>query len=264
MMTAVHGILAAGTAAYLTREATWEKIAFTSNHLFLLVGVAAHAAAVEIPYFSLAAKVVFCVTPIVLIEHFRQGQVSTPKAKAIGHYFNRFYYAAAVISTLVLVRFGHTAYGVGFFSVMALDMLSRGRRVNAYVKSAFEWSATATALLTFASYAAKLATPRGHYIMALVGAQAFLPRICKFIQDVLSASGGSASLPQADLDEDDDHLSQERKFLPWGDPWQMRFTRYMMMPVGFVSSQPLPRSESGAFMHGLQNLMGPLPLPHDM
>src|SRR4051794_30785168 len=111
MMTAVQGIIAAGTVAYLTREATWEKITFSTNHLFYLVGIASHAAAMEIPHFSLAAKMVFMVTPIVLMEHFRQGQVSTEKARAIGYYFSRFYYTAAVASTVVLVALGHTAYG---------------------------------------------------------------------------------------------------------------------------------------------------------
>ncbi|HEY5235624.1 MAG TPA: hypothetical protein VIJ14_05560, partial [Rhabdochlamydiaceae bacterium] len=77
MMTAVHGIIAAGTVAYLTREASWEKVAMTANHLFYFVGIASLASAVEIPYSCFATKAVFMLTPIFLIEHFRQGQVST-------------------------------------------------------------------------------------------------------------------------------------------------------------------------------------------
>jgi hypothetical protein len=258
MMNAVQGMIAAGTVAYLTRDATWEKIAFTSNHLFLLVGIAAQTAAVEIPHFSLAAKVIFCLTPIFLIEHFRQGQVSTPNARAIGHYFNRFYYAAAVVSTLVLVALGNRAYGVGFFSIAALDMISRSRRVNAYFKTAFEWSAGATALLTFASYASKLATPRGQYIMGLIAAQAFLPRICKVFQEMLSESPGSISAS----DDGDEPLFEKRPIYPWSDPWQMRFTRYVLIPVGFMSSRPVVYGETGSFVRGLQNLTPPL--PHNM
>jgi hypothetical protein len=256
MMTAVQGIFAAGTVAYLTRDATWEKITFTSNHLFYLVGIAAQAAAAEIPYFSAAATVVFCLTPISLIEHFRQGQVSTKGARSFGFYFNRFYYTAAVASTLVLVALGHTAYGVGFFSIVALDMISRSERVNAYAKKGFEWSANATALLTFASYAAKLATPRGQYIMTIVAAQVFLPRICMIIRDTFLDSSAPASDSH---DNNDKPRLEQRPIYPWSDQWQMRFNRYIMMPVGFVSSRSVPRSVPGAFLQGLQNLTGKLP-----
>jgi len=256
MMTAIQGIVAAGTVAYLTRDATWEKIAFTSNHLFYLVGIASNA--VEIPHFSFAAKVIFCLTPIVLIEHIRQGQASTPKARLVGYYLNGFYYGAAVVSTLALVALGNTAYGVGFFSVMAMDMISRSKRVNAYVKTAFEWSATATAFLTFASRAVSLTTPRGQYIMGVVAAQAFLPRICKIIRDILPDS--SASVPDIHDDDDDDAPRLEKRpIYPWSDEWQMRFTRYAMAPVGFMSSQPVLRSESGSFERGLRSLTGNWP-----
>lgn len=258
MMTAVQGILAAGTVAYLTRDATWEKITFTSNNLFHLVGIAADAAAVEIPHFSFAAKVVFCLTPIFIIENFRQGQVSTEKARSFGYYFNPFYYAAAVVSTLVLVAFGHTTYGVGFFSVMSLDMISRSERVNGYVKTAFEWSATATALLTFLSYWTKLATPRGQWIIGIVATQAFMPRICKIIRDILPDSSASAT----DSNDKAKPKLKLRPNFPWSSPWQMRFTRYMIAPVGFLSSHPVARGEPGWFIRGLQNLTGKL--PHDM
>ncbi len=256
MMTAVQGIIAAGTVAHLTREATWEKIAFTSNHLFYLVGIASHTAAVESPHFSLAAKAVFMVTPIVLIESFRQGQVSTPKAIAIGYYFNRFYYAAAVVSTLVLVALGHTAYGVGFFSVVSLDMISRSERVHGYVKTAFEWSANGAALLTFASYATKLSTPRGGCLMGVVVVLTFLPRICKIIQAVLPMLPRSASISY------DEPWYEKKPIYPWTDDRQMKFMRYMMMPVGFIPNRPVVHVEPGTFIQGLQNLMGKL--PHDL
>ena len=259
MMTAVQGIIAAGTAAYLTRgEATWEKIAFTSNHLFYLVGIASHAAAVEIPYFSFAAKVVFIMTPVVLIESFRQGQVSTPKAEAFGYYFHRFYYVAAVVSTVVLVALGSTAYGVGFFSVMALDMFSRSERVNAYVKKAFEWSAYGAALLTFASYTVKLATLRGGYLMGIVAGLVFLPRICKIIQEVLPmlslVFNRSFTLEKS--------WYVKKPIYPWTDDLQMKYTRYIVALVGFIPSSPIGDVATGALMLWLQGLTGKL--PHDL
>ncbi len=262
MMTAVQGIIAAGTIAHLTREATWEKIAFTSNHLFYLVGIASHAAAVEIPYFSFAAKAVFMLTPVVLIESFRQGQVSTEKSKSFGNYFNRFYYAAAVASTLVLVALGHTAYGVGFCSVMALDMFSRSEKVNAYVKTAFEWFANGAALLTFASYAVKLATPQGHYLMGVTATLVFLPRICKMFQEVASQLLlRQVKFPLQAFTSTNGLQLEERPIYPWSSPWQMRFARYTMAPVGFISSS-VTHFEPGAFIRGLQNLTGKL--PHDL
>lgn len=252
MMTAIQGIIAAGTVAHLTRKATWEKIVFTSNHLFYLVGIASHAASVEIPYFSFAAKVVFMMTPIALIESFRQGQVSTPKAIAAGYYVNRFYYAAAVVSTLVLVALGHTAYGVGFFSVMALDMLSRSEKVHKYVKAAFEWSANGAALLTFASYAVKLATPQGQYLMGVTATLVFLPRICKIIQRILTvrwlAACTSGNKPQ--------NLPKllnlpwyiKKPLYPWTGDLQMKFTRYMMVPVLLISDSPMMYVAPGSFI----------------
>jgi hypothetical protein len=252
MMNAVQGIIAAGTAAYLTREQNWEKIAFTSNHLFYLVGIASQAAEVEIPYFSLAARAMFMMTPIVLIEHFRQGQESTEKAKSFGFYFNRFYYAAAVVSTVVLVAFGHTAYGVGFFSVMALDMISRSDRVNAYVKTAVTWSAGGAALLTFASYAVKLATPVGNYLMGVIAVMVFLPRIYKLIQ----------ALPLGSASNSDDKSWCKKKSYPGSDPKHTTFLPYVMTPVGFISSHPIGSVKSGPFIQGLQSLTGNL--PHDM
>jgi hypothetical protein len=56
--------------------------------------------------------------------------------------------------------------------------------------------------------------------------------------------------------------SQERPIYPWSSPWQMRFSRYAMAPVGFISSHSVTRVEPGAFIQGLQNLMGKL--PHDL
>ncbi len=250
MMTAVQGIVAAGTVAYLTRDATWEKIAFTSNHLFYLAGIAAHAAAVDIPHFSLAAKVVFCLTPIVLIEHFRQGQVSTAKAKSFGFYFNHFYYAAAVVSTLVLVALGHTAYGVGFFSVMTLDMISRSKNVNAYAQTAFEWSATTAALLTFASRAVSLTTPRGQYIMGVVATLAFLPRICL----ILDAPG-----PKQGKIHQNPPLFDPNHIYPWSVRWQMRFDRSIMMPVRVFSAEPSVRPSTPSRFEGVRNLTGNWP-----
>lgn len=258
MMTAVQGILAAGTVAYLTRgEATWEKIAFTSNHLFYLVGIASHAAAVEIPHFSLAAKVVFMVTPIVLIESFRQGQVSTPKSKAIGYYVNCFYYTAAAVSALVLVAFGHM-YGVGVFSVMSLDMFFRPKKINSYVKTVFEWSAYGAALLTFTSYTVKLATPRGGALMGIVVALVVLPRICKIIQGVLPMLSlmlnHSFSLEKP--------WYEKKPIYPWTDDLQKKYMRYIMVPIGFIPSSPMECVATGAFMLGVQSLTGRL--PHDL
>jgi hypothetical protein len=244
MMTALQGIIAAGTAAYLTREATCEKMALTSNHLFYLVGIASHAAAVEIPHFSLAAKAVFMMTPIAILEHFHQGQESTPKTVAIGYYFNRFYYAAAVVSTVVLVAFGHTAYGVGFFSVVALDMISRSEKVHEYIKTAFEWSANGTALLTFASYAAKLETPIGQCLIGGVAMLVFAPRVCKVIQTMLPDSPSTSD-------------KRKRK-----EPKYNGFTPYAAMSIGLVPSLPTKRVEPGVYMKGLQNLTGKL--PHDL
>jgi hypothetical protein len=263
MMAAIQGIIAAGTVAHLTREATWEKIAFTSNHLFYLVGIASHAAAVEIPYFSFAAKAIFMLTPIVLIESFRQGQVSTPKSELAGYYVNRFYYAAAVVSTLVLVALGHTAYGVGFFSVMALDRLSRSEKVNAYVKTAFEWSANGTALLTFASYAVKLATPQGQYVMGVTATLVFLPRIFKMFQEMaLQLLLWRVKFPPQVFTSMNGSQHEETPIYPWSSPWQMRFARYTMAPVGFISSYPVRGIEPGVFIRGLQNQTGKL--PHDL
>jgi hypothetical protein len=247
MMTAVQGIVAAGTVAYLTRDATWEKIAFTSNHLFYLVGIAAHAAAVDIPHFSLAAKVVFCLTPIVLIEHLRQGQESTTKARSFGFHFNHFYYAAAVVSTLVLVALGHMAYGVGFFSVMMLDMISRSKSVNAYVNTSFEWSATTAALLTFASRAVSLTTPRGQYIMGVVATLAFLPRICLILDAPRPKQGKiHQNLPRV-----------ERPIYPWSDQWHRNFTRSMMTPVRVFPAAPSAGpSTPSRYVQGVRSVTG--------
>ncbi|HEY5235246.1 MAG TPA: hypothetical protein VIJ14_03615, partial [Rhabdochlamydiaceae bacterium] len=143
-------------------------------------------------------------------------------------------------------------------AVMALDMLSRSKRVHEYAKTAFEWSAGAAALITFASCAVKLETPRGLYIMGVVAAAVFLPRICKFVQDVLSTSGGSSSLPRDDSD-DDDVLLEKKGFRFWDDPLAMRLTRHAMYPVGFLpavaSAGSIPAA-AGGFFGGLGNLTG--------
>ncbi len=208
------------------------------------MGIASNG--VEILNFSLAAEVIFCLTPISLIGHFRQGQVSTPKAKLFGYYLNGFYYGAAVVSTLALVTLGHTAYGVGFFSVMALDMISRSKRVNEYAKTAFEWSATTAALLTFASRAVSLTTPRGQYIMGVVAVQAFLPRICKII-DILRDSSAFVS----DIHNDEPRLEQ-RPIYPLRDPW--------MIPVRLLSAVPsVGPSRPSRFVQGLRSLTGNWP-----
>ncbi len=123
MMTAIQGIVAAGTVAYLTREASWERVALTANHLFYLVGIACDAASVEISYFSFAAKGVFILTPVFLIGN-AAGKTSLPGEKSFGNVFNRLFYVAAAVSTLVLVAMGNTAYGVGFFSLRFRSTLS--------------------------------------------------------------------------------------------------------------------------------------------
>jgi hypothetical protein len=250
MMTAVQGIVAAGTVAWLTREATWEKMALSSNHLFYLVGIAANAAAVDIPHFSLAAKAVFVMTPVVLFAHLYQGQESTPKAKAIGYYFNPLFYAAAVASTVVLVAFGHTVYGVGFFSVVALDMNSRSNRVNDYVKTALEWSANVLAMATFATYASKLATPSGKCLIMLMYVQIFVPRMVRIIKHVESLPRGSGNTVDCDAIR---HMSG------YSDLSKMRLAP---AAADILPSRPVARREPDAKMQGWPSLMGPL--PHDL
>lgn len=246
MMTAVQGIIAAGTAAYLTREATCEKMALTSNHLFYLVGIASQATEVEIPHFSLAAKAVFMMTPIAILEHFRQGQESTPKTVAIGYYFNRFYYAAAVVSTVVLVAFGHTAYGVGFFSVVALDMISRSEKVHEYIKTAFEWSANGTALLTFASCAVKLETSTGQGLMGGTALLIFAPRICKLIQ----------MLPVSESTSDEKPRYREKSYFLREEPRYKEFTSYAAGSVALIPKGSGERVESGPVTKRLKRLTG--------
>jgi hypothetical protein len=261
MMTAVQGIVAAGTAAYLTRNSSWENVALTANHLFYLAGIACLESSTEIPYFSFAAKAVFMLTPVFLMEHFRQGQVNSENSESFSYFFNRFYYAAAVVSTVVLVALGHTSYGVGFFAVMALDMASRTSNVYEYVQKAFALGAGTTAMLTFASYAVKLTTPRGQYLMGLIAAQMFLPRIWKIVQNSFSGSGSSSSGSKSAGFRGSSHQTRTAPIgdNPWGDQRAMGLSHYAVVPVGFLSPQPLTVPASGLVVGVLKSFTGSLP-----
>jgi hypothetical protein len=259
MMTAVQGIIAGGTAAYLTRNSSWENVALTANHLFYLAGIACLASSTEIPYFSFAAKAVFILTPVFLMEYFRQGQVSSENSESFSFYFNRFYYAAAVVSTVVLVALGHTSYGVGFFAVMVLDMASRTDKVHEYVKKAFTLGTGTAAMLTFASYAVKLATPRGQYLMGIIAAQMFLPRIWKIAQNIFSGSGSSSGQSPDFGDPTHQTPTASTSDYPGDDLGAMRFTPYAMVPVGLLSAQPLPFNASSWVVAFLKSMTGNLP-----
>jgi hypothetical protein len=192
MMTAVQGIIAAGTVAYLTREISWKNVAFTANHLFYLADIALKEGLVEVPYFSLAAKAVFAVTPVLVAVHL-SGNKMRMRTKLCAAHLSRFYYLASIVSTVVLVALGHTSYGIGFFSVVALDLAVRHEKVHVFVKEAFGWGAAGAAVLTFASQGARLSTLRGRYLLCVVAAQLILPAVWKILNNNLPRPKGPSS-----------------------------------------------------------------------
>jgi len=60
-------------------------------------------------------------------HHVRESGFEEPRSlnNRVEANLSRFIYIAAVASTLVLVAFGHLAYGAAFFSIAALDMLTK-------------------------------------------------------------------------------------------------------------------------------------------
>ncbi len=253
-MTAIQGIVAAGTVVYLTREPSWEKVILAANYLFYLAGMARRAAQVEIPYFSLAAKGIFMLTPAFLMGHFLQRKMSSPLAGSFGIHFRRFCYAVSVVSTLVLVALGHQSYGIGFFTIVVLDMLSQSQKVDALIKNFFARITILATFLSFASYGLKLATPRGHYLMLLVTAQVFFPKIRKIVQAVLSKNGSSSSSASRSK-------NRQRDFAAWSQQWLRKYSSYAIAPVGFFPNAPLsmgPRPTSG-ILQSVKNLTGDLP-----
>jgi len=205
MMTAIQGIVAAGTVAYLTREVTWEKVALGINHLFYLVGSASLAAGTEIPFFALTAKTVFVLTPFVLTgllflgpatssddegrssrfksETFDSGMpVPRPKNPSVNVRLGVVFHIAAAVSTVVLVAFGRRAYGIGFLSIAALDVLTRSRNVARAVRWLFNGLATVPAFLSFWSYGLNLRTQSGVQLMLLTSLAVFVPRIYKLFK----------------------------------------------------------------------------------
>jgi hypothetical protein len=230
MMTALQGIIAAGTVAYLTRETSWKNVAFTANHLFYLAGIALKEGLVEVPCFSLAAKAVFAVTPVLVAVHL-SGNKMRMRTKLCAAHLSRFYYLASAVSTVVLVAFGHTSYGIGFFSVVALDFAVRHEKVHVLVKEAFGWGAAGAAVLTFASQGAKLSTLRGRYLLCVVAAQLILPAVWKILNNDLPRPTGSSSARRDTDPSDADLRTFPHRTYSYDSRWPYTSTALALAPI---------------------------------
>ncbi len=212
-MAAIQGLVAAGTVAYLTRDPTWEKTGLGINYLFYLIGNAGRVAHVQIPFLAISSKAVFVLTPFVLpfligasqqeprdesryeYRHNQEMMSSEfkgvrPSNAGVKKNLSRFVYVAAAASALVLVAFGHLAYGAAFFSIAALDFLTRNEKVDKTVRKFFTGLAGIPAVLSFWSYGLNLSTTPGVQLMVLVAFQVLGLRIYQFLNGGGYSGGG--------------------------------------------------------------------------
>ncbi len=263
MLTAVQGIIAAGTVAYLTQgtlggekaKNPWENIALASNHLFLIVGAALTESSIKVPYFSTLSTAVFVFTPVVLLSNLaRKEGDSSARYKTITANFSRFYYTASIASATVLLALGHTGFGLGFLTVLALDGLARRMEVARLIQELVGLGAIVTAGITFASYASRLQTWEGRSVMIIVAAEIFLPKLSELLPDDSGSSSSSSNGTfRSNLDSHDDD--------DWYDKTNHENSyRTSYLPVS--DKAPASSSSSGSespLLRRLQDATPPLP-----
>ncbi len=194
----MQGLFAGGAVSYLHQKAvsgndaqeSWEALALEINHLFLLAGIVLR----DSNYFSLAAKGVFLLTPVVLLGNFLNcDRTVSTQEKKIQEGLSHVYQTAALLMSIALVALGKHQMG--------LPMLAAG--VVYFIASRilpFAWLATASATLALAGFAMRAIDHPSHYvktaIIALV-AEMVLLRIYKSINwtDFRPAPNGKKNEP---------------------------------------------------------------------
>ncbi len=191
MMSFVQGAIAAATTACLCRQITqaqeaqqaWENIALGANHLFLFAGAALREGSIKLPGFSLCAKAVFLMTPVVIVSSFSKNHKINAFEKATAARFSQFYYLTTTVSSVALIALGNKDFGIAALAVFAIDFVVHHPRCHQTIRKIVNGLFQAAAIATFISYAVRLSTVVGQTAMTVTSMAVFLPKLSKLLPE---------------------------------------------------------------------------------
>lgn len=191
MMSFIQGAIAAATTACLYRQITtaketqeaWENIALGVNHLLLIAGAALRQGSIKLPGFSMSAKAVFFLTPVVLVSSLSVTREITSLEKSIACRFSQLYYLTTIVSSIALIALGNKDFGIAALSVLALDFVVHHPRCHLRIREVVNGLFQVAAIATFIGYASRLSTVLRQTVMTVMGMTIFLPKIAKLLPE---------------------------------------------------------------------------------
>jgi hypothetical protein len=266
MMSFVQGALAAATTACLYRQITtakekqktWENVALGANHLLLIAGAALREIPIQLPGFSLSAKTIFLLTPLVLIASFSDKRRITAFEKSTATRFSQFYYLTTSVSSVAMIALGNKDFGIAALSVLAFDWAVHQKQCPRGIRVVFTLFLHTAAVATFVGYAARLSTVLGQALITVIGITLFLPKIAKLLpeddSDGESPRKGKARYPD------------DKKYFREGRYYQNGRDCFHCPPAcptqGVVPSSRSTRDEGGPSLRGQVASIIPS-LPHN-
>jgi len=260
MMPFIQGAIAAATTACLYRQITaakekqetWENVALGANHLLLLAGAALKEAHVHSTAFSLCAKTVFLLTPLVLISSYSKKRSITPFEKFSATRFSQLYYLTTAVSSVAIIALGNKEFGLAALYVLAVDFAVHQKQCPVVMRQVFTHLIQAAALATFIGYAARLSTAVGQTAIFVIGLTVFIPKIVKLLPED-GSEGEEAPRRKKEYYHDDREKYINRREYPYGRD------RFYCPPVCPPPSGRSSGSEGPTIRERVGSMVPPLP-----